>query len=73
MIIKYEKENEITFGDLKDKECFFSGGVLYIKIFSQDLKEFNIDCINAISVVNAGLTKFADDETVVRTKRTISR
>lgn len=72
MIIKYEKENKMSFGNLKDKECFFSNGVLYMKIFSQDLNVYNIDCINAISVVNAGLTKFADDETVVRVKRTIS-
>ena len=28
MIIEYKKENEIAFEDLKDKECFFSNGVL---------------------------------------------
>lgn len=54
MIIEYKKENEIAFEDLKDKECFFSNGVLYMKIFSQDLKEYNISCVNAISIVNAG-------------------
>lgn len=25
MIINFEKSSEITFGDLADKECFFSG------------------------------------------------
>lgn len=45
MIIEYKKENEIAFEDLKDKECFFSNGVLYMKIFSQDLKEYNISCV----------------------------
>ena len=33
MIICYEKEKEIAFKELKDKECFFSNGVLYMKIF----------------------------------------
>lgn len=69
MIINFEKSSEITFGDLTDKECFFSDGLLYIKIFSQDLKAFDIDCVNAISIENAGLTKFADDEIVIRAKK----
>lgn len=73
MIINFEKSFEITFGDLTDKECFFSDGLLYIKIFSQDLKAFDIDCVNAISIENAGLTKFADDETVIRAKKTEER
>ena len=71
MIIKFEKSSEITFGDLADKECFFSDGLLYIKIFSQDLKAFDIDSVNAISVENAGLTKFADDETVIKAKKSV--
>lgn len=73
MVIKYKKENEIAFEKLKDKECFLSNGVLYLKIFSQDLKEYNIDCVNAISVINAGLTKFDNDEIVVKVKRIIKR
>lgn len=71
MIINFEKSSEITFGDLADKECFFSDGLLYIKIFSQDLKAFDIDCVNAISIENAGLTKFADDETVIKAKKSV--
>ena len=59
--------------DLKDKECFFSNGVLYMKIFSQDLKEYNISCVNAISIVNAGLTKFDNDELVIKAKRIVSK
>lgn len=73
MIIEYKKENEIAFEDLKDKECFFSNGVLYMKIFSQDLKEYNISCVNAISIVNAGLTKFDNDESVIKAKRIVSK
>ena len=73
MIICYEKEKEIYFKDLKDKECFFSNGVLYMKIFSQDLREYNISCVNAISIVNAGLTKFDNDESVIKAKRIISK
>ena len=71
MIINFEKGDKIAFGDLSDKEYFFSDGLLYIKIFSQDLKAFDIDCVNAISVENAGLTKFADDETVIKAKKSV--
>lgn len=71
MIIKFEKGDKIAFGDLADKECFFSDGLLYIKIFSQDLKAFDIDCVNALSIENAGLTKFADDETVIKAKKSL--
>lgn len=73
MTIEYKKENEIAFEDLKDKECFFSNGILYMKIFSQDLNEYNISCVNTISIVNAGLTKFDNDELVIKVKRIISK
>lgn len=73
MIIEYKKENEIAFEKIKDKECFFSSGVLYMKIFNQDLKEYNIDCVNAISVVNAALTKFDNKELVIKAKRIIKK
>lgn len=73
MIIEYKKENEIAFEKIKDKECFFSNGVLYMKIFSQDLREYNIDCVNAISIINAGLTKFDNNEIVIKTKRIITK
>lgn len=73
MIIEYKKENEIAFEKIKDKECFFSNRVLYMKIFSQDLKEYNIDCVNAISIINAGLTKFDNNELIIKAKRTIKK
>ena len=73
MVIRYEKESEILYGALKEKECFFSNGILYMKIFNQDLKEFNINCVNAISIINAGLTKFNDDEVVIKAKRSITK
>ena len=41
---------------------------LYMKIFSQDLKEYNISCVNAISIVNAGSAKFENDELVIKAK-----
>lgn len=73
MIVEYKKENEIAFEKIKDKECFFSNGVLYMKIFSQDLREYNIDCVNAISIINAGLTKFDNNEMVIKAKRIITK
>lgn len=44
-----------------------------MKIFSQDLREYNISCVNAISIVNAGLTKFDNEESVIKAKRIISK
>lgn len=73
IVISYEEEGETSFGTLRDRACFFSNGVLYLKIFAQDLNEYNINCVNAISIVNAGLTRFEDDELVVRAKRTIEK
>lgn len=67
------KEPSIRFGDLKDKEFFFSNGVLYIKIFKQDLAEYHISCVNAISIINAGLTKFDDEELVSRAEKIINK
>lgn len=71
IVISYKEEGETYFGALKDKECFFSNGALYLKIFTPDLNAYNINCVNAISIVNAGLTRFGDDELVVMAKRTI--
>lgn len=73
MVIEYEEEGETSFRTLKDRECFFSNGILYLKVLTQDLKEYNINCINAISIINAGLTRFYDDDLVVRAKITIKR
>ncbi len=61
----------IGFGDLKDRDCFYSNGVLYMKISEQDLKEYGINQVNAISVKNAGLTFFEYDEMVNRAKISI--
>lgn len=73
MIIEYAKENKTTFKKIKDKECFFSSGVLYMKIFNQDLREYNIDCVNAISIINAGLTKFDNNEIVIKAKKIVKK
>lgn len=63
--IKYKKSNvKILFGAVEDRACFYSNGVLYMKILSQDLKAFNITNVNAISIINAGLTFFDADEVV---------
>lgn len=65
-IIEYAKNDiKVCFESIKDKECFYSGGVLYMKILQQDLNYYKIDNINAISILNAGLTFFEADETVV--------
>lgn len=72
--IDYVKNNEqVKFEDIKDKECFFSGGVLYMKIFEQDLNEYNIKNVNAISIINAGLTFFYDDEIVYKANKEIKK
>lgn len=66
MIIECIKDkHKCNFSDVKDKEFFVSGGVLYLKINQQDLREYNIENINAVSI-NGGLTKFYEDETVYR-------
>lgn len=64
-IFKFSKGNNTKFKDIADKQCFYSGGDLYKKIFSQDLAVYEITSVNAISMVNGGLTKFMDDEKVV--------
>lgn len=69
-IIEYIKSDTKTcFKCIKDKDCFYSSGTLYMKIFQQDLTHFNIDNVNAISVLNAGLTFFQSDETVIEAIR----
>lgn len=64
-VFKYKKGNRVKFEDIKDKHCFYSGGILYKKIFKQDLAEYDITVINAISMVHGGLTKFDNDEDVI--------
>ena len=44
-----------------------------MKIFEQDLKEYGICQVNAISVKNAGLTFFDNDEKVNRANKNIVR
>ena len=66
----YMKSDEtVNFEYLRDTECFYSGGVLYMKINSQDLKAYNINNVNAISLLNAGLTFFEKDEIVNKAAR----
>lgn len=61
-----KSDEEIDFYQINDKECFYSGGVLYMKILQQDLEAYNIINVNAVSILNAGLTFFMADETVNR-------
>ena len=71
-VIEYEKGKEkVLFEEIKDRECFYSGSVLYMKILQPDLEAFNIENINAISIVNAGLTCFTNDEEVYRATKNI--
>ncbi len=72
--INYIKDTtKITFECVKDRGCFYSGGVLYMKILQQDLDHYKIDNINAISIINAGLTFFDLDETVYRAVREVEK
>ena len=71
-VIVSTKEEKTVFKNIKDREFFYSGGVLYMRICSQDLKEFIIDNVNAISIINAGLTCFDDDETVFKASKIIN-
>ena len=65
IIIDYtETKSKVFFEQIKDRECFYSGGVLYMKILTQDLDSYGISNINAISILNAGLTFFQADEMV---------
>lgn len=66
-IFQYKKGDKVKFKSVKDQQCFYSrNGVLYKKILSQDLKIYGITSINAISIINGGLTKFDDDEIVIK-------
>lgn len=71
VFVYQSNKKSIGFGDLKDRDYFYSNGVLYMKISEQDLKEYGINQVNAISVKNAGLTFFEDDEMVNRAKISI--
>ena len=44
-----------------------------MKILQQDLDHYKIDNINAISIINAGLTFFDLDETVYRAVREVEK
>lgn len=75
-IIEYVKsDTKVNFEEIQDKECFYSAGTLYMKILQQDLDHYKIDSvnpidgINAISILNAGLTFFTHDEKVYRAIR----
>lgn len=65
MKIEYSKTSKkICFKRIKDRGCFYSGGVLYMKILQQDLEYYKINNVNAISILNGGLTFFQSDEMV---------
>lgn len=66
MIIEYQKGSRVVFKDIRNRECFYSSGVLYKRILQQDLESFGIDCVNAISILNGGLTLFDADEEVYK-------
>lgn len=63
-----KKKEKILFKNLEERSFFFSGGVLYKKILQQDLLAFGINNVNAVSILNGGLTKFDADEKVYGTE-----
>ena len=50
--------------EVKDHQIFMSNGVIYTKLLDQDLKEWNINNINAVGILSGGLTRFLPDEKV---------
>lgn len=64
LTIKKAKQKAIYFSEVLDHQQFMSGGVIYTKLLQQDLKEYGIGNVNAVSVVNGGLTYFQEDEKV---------
>lgn len=63
-VFKFDKSQKVNFENIVDKGFFSSSGILYKKIFSQDLHAFGIQNVNAVSLLNGGLTFFAPDEEV---------
>ena len=56
---------KVNFSEIKEAEFFFDlNKTLYKRILKQDLDEWKITCVNAVSIVNGGLTLFEDDEEV---------
>ncbi len=55
----------VKFSEIKEAGFFFDlNKTLYKKILKQDLDGWKITCINAVSIVNGGLTIFRDGEEV---------
>lgn len=72
-VLTCKRLNEkVLFEDLKGGECFRSGGVLYIKILPQDLTWFKIENVNAVCILDAGLTFFDHNEEVFRTSKSFA-
>lgn len=57
---------KVKFGDVNGKECFYSNGILYMRILQYDLDRHGIKNINAISLHGGSLTCFQDNEIVNR-------
>lgn len=58
------KSQKVNFADVPEHTIFSSNGVLYTKLFSQDLKEYDINNVNAVGILSGGLTYFQSDEEV---------
>lgn len=72
-VFEYIKsDTKVLFESIEDKECFYSNGVLYMKIMQQDLDFYKINStdinkgINCVSILNGGLTLFEADESVYK-------
>lgn len=64
----FEHAGEKTFGDLGKRAHFMCGGILWVKIFENDLKEFGISQVNALAVISGGISHFDADESVIEVK-----
>ena len=75
MTIQYEKaKNEaVFFSEIGEKEHFYRGDILYMKIPRKNLKEHGINRVNVISVINGTLEQFDNTALVFRAVRTIAK
>lgn len=54
----------ILFEDLPERAIFIYNSTLYTKLYRQDLDEYGINNVNAVSVFSGGLTYFEPDEEI---------
>lgn len=72
MKIECEKAEKTVFGAIWDREYFYHGNMLCVKITQPKIKTSLMSKVNAMSIISAGWTYLRDDEPVYRVNKTIS-